>query len=306
VGQLRIGGFFAALAAQNETLKGLIARISGPHFFALTINLIFEANSKDSAMNIQLVRHATLRISLAGSTLLIDPILSPPGANPPVANTANEKRNPLVPLPIATAEVLRGVDAVLVTHTHRDHWDDDAAEAVPKHLPILCQPEDETKFRDWKFTDVRPIAVSIVWKKTVITRTGGRHGTGDIGKRMAPVSGFVLRTPGEPTLYIAGDTIWCDEVQSTLAAHSPDVIVVNAGEARFREGDPITMSAADVIATAQGAPSAAVIAVHLEAINHCGLPREGLRAQSRAAGLEHRILIPNDGETLEIAMPVSA
>ena len=257
-------------------------------------------------MNIQLVRHATLRVSLAGSTLLVDPILSPPGANPPVVNTANEKRNPLVPLPVSAAEVLRGVDAVLVTHTHRDHWDDAATEAIPKHLSILCQPEDEAKFRDWKFTDVRPIAVSLAWKTTVITRTGGRHGTGDIGKRMAPVSGFVLRTPGEPTLYIAGDTIWCDEVRSTLAAHAPDVLMVNAGEARFREGDPITMSVSDVIATAHQVPNSTVIVVHMEAINHCGLPREDLRAQLKAAGLERRILIPKDGESLDVAVTVSA
>jgi L-ascorbate metabolism protein UlaG (beta-lactamase superfamily) len=202
--------------------------------------------------------------------------------------------------------VLRGVDAVLVTHTHRDHWDDAATEAVPKHLPIFCQPEDETRFRDWKFTDVRPIAAALEWKATVITRTGGRHGTGEIAKRMAPVSGFVLKTSGEPTLYIAGDTIWCDEVRSTLAAHSPDVVVVNAGEARFREGDPITMSASDVIAVAQRAPNATVIAVHMEAINHCGLSREDLGAQVRAAGLEPRIRIPEDGKSLDIAVPASA
>jgi L-ascorbate metabolism protein UlaG (beta-lactamase superfamily) len=256
-------------------------------------------------MNIQLVRHATLRLGFAGSTLLVDPILSPAGTNPPVANTANEKRNPLVPLSIGIVEILRGVDAVLVTHTHRDHWDDAATEAVPKHLPILCQPEDETKFRDWKFTDVRPIAASLAWKTTVITRTAGRHGTDDIGERMAPVSGFVLKTPDEPTLYIAGDTIWCDEVRSTLAAHAPDVIVVNAGEARFREGNPITMSAADVIATAQQAPHATVIAVHMEAINHCGLLREDLRTQLRAAGLERRVLIPQDGESTHFAKGIS-
>jgi hypothetical protein len=82
--------------------------------------------------------------------------------------------------------------------------------------------------------------------------------------------------------------------------------VVNAGEARFREGDPITMSASDVIAVAQRAPNSTVIAVHMEAINHCGLPREGLRTQSRAAGLEHRILIPEDGESIELAAMVSA
>lgn len=257
-------------------------------------------------MNIQLVRHATLAVNIAGSTLLVDPVLSPAGANPPVANTANERRNPLVPLPIAAADVLRDVDAVLVTHTHRDHWDEAATEAVPKHLPILCQPGDEAKFRDWKFTDVRPVSAPLAWKRILISRTGGSHGTGEIAKRMAPVSGFVLKTPDEPTLYIAGDTVWCDAVRIALDTYQPGIIVVNAGEARFREGDAITMSASDVIATARYAPNATLIAVHMEAINHCGLSREGLRAQIEAAGVERRVLIPKDGETLRLGAAVSA
>jgi L-ascorbate metabolism protein UlaG (beta-lactamase superfamily) len=257
-------------------------------------------------MNLQLVRHATLLVRFAGSTLLVDPVLSPAGANPPVVNTANEKRNPLVPLPIAAADVLRSVDAVLVTHTHRDHWDDAATEAVSKSLPILCQPEDEVKFRQWKFTDVRPVTVSLIWNRAVVLRTGGSHGTGEIARRMAPVSGFVLKAPGEPTLYIAGDTIWCDDVRSALTAHRPGVIVVNAGEARFREGDPITMSASDVIATARCAVDATVIAVHMEAINHCGLSRRDLRAQVIEAGLGDRVLIPQDGKILAFGKAVSA
>jgi hypothetical protein len=48
-------------------------------------------------------------------------------------------------------------------------------------------------------------------------RTGGRHGTGEIGEKMGPVSGYVLRGPGEPVVYIAGDTVWCPEVAAALA-----------------------------------------------------------------------------------------
>ena len=33
---------------------------------------------------------------------------------------------------------------------------------------------------------------------------------------MGKVSGFVLKYIGQPTLYIAGDTIWCDEVENAI------------------------------------------------------------------------------------------
>ena len=71
-------------------------------------------------------------------------------------------------------------------------------------------------------------------------------------------------------LYIAGDTIWCDEVRARASTtHGPDVIVVNASGARFIEGDPLVMTVDDVAAVARHAPGAHVVAVHLEAINHC-------------------------------------
>ena len=77
--------------------------------------------------------------------------------------------------------------------------------------------------------------------------------------QMGRVSGFVVRSEGSPTLYVAGDTIWCDEVEEALLAHRPDVIVVNAGAARFLEGEPITMTAEDVAEVCRAAPEARVI-----------------------------------------------
>jgi len=247
-------------------------------------------------MRLRLLRHATLIVEFAGRKLLIDPMLSAPGAMPAIENSPNPRPNPLVPMPATTQEIVQDLDAVLVTHTHRDHWDDAAARELPKDVPLLCQPQDEKKFRAQGFTHVQPLQTGLIWNALEVTRTAGQHGTGEIGRKMAPVSGFVLRGPGEDPLYIAGDTIWCAEVQQSIAQFRPAAIVVNAGAARFLEGDPITMTAADVLSVCRAAPPAKVIAVHLEAINHCLLTRQQLAAEVKAAGLSQRVVIPGDGQ----------
>ncbi len=117
---------------------------------------------------------------------------------------------------------------------------------------------------------------------------------------MAPVSGFVLRAPDEPALYVAGDTIWCPEVEAALDEHEPRIVVVNAGAARFDVGDPITMTAEDVAWVRRHAPEAAVVAVHMEAINHCLLARDELRSCLGREGLSEQTLIPEDGERMSL------
>ena len=164
-------------------------------------------------------------------------------------------------------------------------------------MPLFCLPEHAGILREKGFDDVTPVQDSIEWEGITVTRTGGRHGTGEIGERMAPVCGFVFSAVGS-SLYVAGDTIWCEEVAEALDTHSPDVVVVNAGEARFQAGDPITMSADDVIEVCRAAQSAMVVASHCEAINHCGLSRRALLDAAVKAAVE--LEIPEDGETVSL------
>lgn len=247
-------------------------------------------------MQVQLIRHATLRVSMGGHTLLVDPMLSAKEEMDPVQNASNTRRIPLVDLPFSPDEILKDVDAVLVTHTHRDHWDDAANRTVPKALPIICQPEDELKFHEWGYTDVRPVNTTLDFNGLKISRTGGQHGTGDLARQMGPVSGYVLTAENEPSLYIAGDTIYGPDVEHALAQHNPQVTVVNAGAAQFIMGDPITMNAGDVAKVCRRAPETQVIAVHMEAINHCLLKRAHLEASLDRDGLKGRVLVPKDGE----------
>ena len=253
-------------------------------------------------MKIHFIRHATFAFDTGNLRVLVDPMLGEAGTAPAVPNTPNERPNPLVDLPLGDdglSDVIESTDAVLVTHTHNDHWDGRAQELIPKDRLVLCQPEDEAKISGAGFTNVSAVDPGLAWKGLRFVRTRGRHGTGEIGKQMGPVSGFVIRSGDSPRLYVAGDTVWCDEVEEALLVHRPDVVVVNAGAAQFLEGDPITMTAEDVAEVCRAAPEARVIAVHMEAINHCLLTRADLAEALDERGLSGRVEIPADGETLE-------
>jgi L-ascorbate metabolism protein UlaG (beta-lactamase superfamily) len=251
-------------------------------------------------MQLRLIRHATLIVDVAAKRVLVDPMLDPAGRRPPAQNTRPERRNPLTELPEPAEVVVSRIDGAIVTHLHSDHFDECAADLLPKDTPLLCQPADEGVLRDRAFTDVRPVGDRLTWDGITVVRTGGRHGTGAIADELAPVSGFVLAAAGEPTLYIAGDTIWCDEVADALDEHHPDVVVVNAGGARYVEGDPITMTAGDVLAVARHAPDATVVAVHMEAINHCLETRADLHQRLREEGLLERVIVPEDGAAIPL------
>jgi len=237
-------------------------------------------------VRITLVRNATLIIEIAGKRLLVDPMLDDVGARPPIEGTRNQVANPTVPLPFPAEEVVRGLDAVLVTHRHRDHLDARGEELMPRTVPVFCQPEDASALTELG-VDTRPIADQLEWNGLTISRTPARHGTGRVAELLAPVSGFVL-----DDLYLAGDTVWYEEVEATIARHHPRVAVVHAGGAEFTQGGLIVMGADDVREVVVRVPT--VIAVHMEAINHCFLERESLRRAVPG------VLVPEDGETIEV------
>lgn len=247
-------------------------------------------------MQLTLIRNATLRVEVAGHTLLVDPQLDPAGARDAVPNTPNPRRNPLVDLPVPAEEVVAGVDAVLLTHLHQDHWDDTARGLLPHTLPLFCQPHDVERLHADGFTDARAVYADAQLGEVLIARTDGRHGTGEIGAAMGIVSGFALHAPGEPSLYVAGDTILCDEVRAAIEEHRPAIVVVNASAARFNTGDPIVMTNDDVLTLARET-DALIVAVHLDAIAHATETRADLRARVTTGN----VLVPEDGELVRAA-----
>ena len=248
-------------------------------------------------MEIQLIRNATMKITYAGRTILTDPMLSTKGEFRSFAGIA---QNPTVDLPISVEEILSGVDFVVVSHNHPDHIDPTAVAALPKATPVLCQPVDERHLMDQGFLSVKPIETSHVWEGITITRTGGMHGTGEILELMGQVSGFVFQAPDEPTVYWVGDSVLCEPVADIISSFTPDIIITHSGGARIPGYNIIVMDAEQTIKTAQAAPKAVIVAVHLESLDHCEISRDALRRMADQTSISpSRLVIPADGETVK-------
>jgi len=247
-------------------------------------------------MQLQLIRNATMRLTYGGRLLLTDPFLAAKHSLPSFAGISP---NPLVDLPGPLEEIVAGVELLLVSHLHSDHFDAVAQARLSKDIPVLCQPGDEASIAKKGFHIVTPVIEPIDWRGVVIRRTPGRHGRGEWVERMGPVSGFVLQADQEPTVYWAGDTIWYEETERLVAELQPEVIITHSSGARFGEGEPIVMDGAQTIAVCQAAPWARVVAIHLESLDHGRVSRPELRRLAEAAGIgPEQLLIPADGETL--------
>jgi L-ascorbate metabolism protein UlaG (beta-lactamase superfamily) len=259
-----------------------------------------------TTVKFQQIRNATVKLDYAGTTFLVDPMLAKKGAYPGFAGTYNSHlRNPLVELPLPLAEVLKA-DAIVVTHTHPDHWDEAAKASVPKTMPIFTQnDEDAAALRRDGFQDVRVLTGDTVFRGTRLVKTGGQHGTDQmmatpaLAQRMGQVSGVVFQHPGYKTAYIAGDTIWNAAVEGAIRQYRPDIIVLNTGYARVLGMDgSIIMGKEDLYRAYRMAPQAYIVGVHMEAVNHAMQTRQELRDYIGEKGMDSgRVLVPADGES---------
>lgn len=248
-------------------------------------------------MKLRLLRNATLKLEIGGRIVLIDPFFAPKGSRPSFTGRAP---NPLVELPATPEEILDGVEFVIVSHLHADHFDPVAQSLVPKHLPLICRPGDEDKIRAFGFEDVMPLAKVIDWNGIRLQRREGSHGLGPVVQKMGPVMGFSIAAKDEPTVYWTGDTVLYPPVETTITNTRPEIIIIHACGARW-DGDLIVMDAAEAVATCRLAPDATVIATHMEALDHATVTREELRRHATAQGISpQQLLIPRDGEMLQL------
>ncbi|MCL6424960.1 MBL fold metallo-hydrolase [Bacillus subtilis] len=250
-------------------------------------------------MEIQQIRNATLVVEYAGKKFLIDPMLAEKGAYPPFPNAPRQdQNNPLVELPTSVDNIIKDIDAVIVTHLHYDHWDEAAKEVLPKDIKLFSQnEEDVTEIRNAGFKNVEVLTKDTAFEGIQLIKTKGEHGRGEILKLAGLVCGVVFKHQSEKTLYVAGDTVWYDAVQEEIDTHQPEIIVVNGGDNQFYEGGSLIMGKEDIYETYKAAPKAKIIVSHMEAVNHWGLSKEELKSFINEKEIASDVLVPEDGES---------
>lgn len=292
-----------------KTFKTLvIAMVLAAGTVGFTSHAATSAASARAKVQIQQIRNATLKVQYAGKTFLVDPFLARKGAHPGFPGTFNSQmRNPMVELPLPVKDIMTGVDAVIVSHTHLDHWDGGDNNFIPKAMPLFVQHEADAKLiRGQGFTNVRIMSDSTEFEGVRLTKTGGQHGTDGmyaqkpVADLLGEAMGIVFQAPSAKTVYIVGDSIWNASVDGTLAKFKPDVIVLNTGDARIPGFmGSIIMGKDDVLHAWQAMPNATIIATHMDAINHMTLSRKELREHVKEHKIGDRVRIPADGEILK-------
>ena len=255
-------------------------------------------------MRIHQIRNATLVIESGDHRILLDPMLGNPGTLPPYSLVRfRALRNPLKPLPATAEAMLEAITAGLVTHTHFnmdcDHLDAAGAKKLAG-APVFCSAADERGLKR-RGLDAKPLTMGqeAGFFGGAIKAVPASHGRCVMSKLMGPGAGYVIRLPDEPSLYITGDTILTQSVRETLERERPDICILPCGSAQLDFGGPILMPIGEILDFVRLAPGK-VIANHLECLNHCPTTREGLVEALRDAGLAGQVIVPLDGQTIDL------
>ncbi|WP_312586755.1 MBL fold metallo-hydrolase [Comamonas terrigena] len=236
--------------------------------------------------------------------LLVDPMLAPRATLPALRylrlTGKARRRKPIAELPDNTEAVLERVTHALITHCQRGHFDhlDRAGKRFlrERQIPVFCMPHDAAYLRQ---RGLQTVALEGPGRQSwplggQITPVPCVHGRGWVGRLMEHGHGYLLELPGNPSVYLAGDTVLTPAVRDCLQRLQPGVAVLPAGGARFDLGGEILMDAHDMVRAAACWPGQLVVN-HLEALDHCPTTRAQVHALAAEHGLGGRLWVPEDG-----------
>ena len=284
-----------------------------------------EKTKQNASVSYEFFRNATAKLTYAGHVFLLDPMLGPKGAYPPFAGLAP---NPIIDLPVPAETLVAGIDAVLVGHMHIDHFDPMAAGLLDKAIPVItpnnqaptnpADPENSVmSFKDqlvgYGFTNVTTIEdedrTETVYENVTIKQVFGLHGEGVWQVLAGGMNGFIISAEGAPTIYWTGDTVLDQggEVRAVLKQYKPDLVIAHTGGAVIEQvsTDPLMMDEAQFFDFAKEAkaanPDVRLIAVHMNALDHCRTTRENLLAMAATYSddIKNSVFAPVEGELIE-------
>ena len=270
---------------------------------------------------------ATIRIATARASVLTDPAFDPAGSQydfgPWYARRAWFASEKTFETPPAPARI----DAFLITHDHHADNLDLAGRALvaARDVPVVTTVAGARRLaraapagRDSRPGEglglgerARGLAAGASTEACglTITATPARHGPAGT-PRVDEVIGFVVAAPGEPTVWISGDTVLYAPLRAAIAALRDagtriDVAIVHCGGVCFPRLPVLgkrlfTFDAAQAVEAMGLLDPGLVVPVHRSGWTHFRQPETELRAAFDAAGLGARTRFLDVGETLAI------
>ena len=251
-------------------------------------------------MKLHQLRNATMIIEYSGKRFLIDPMFA--GVNEGEKIPLFGESWPLHNLPLPPKDIIKNIDAVIITHLHVDHFDKFAQEILPKGIKIFVQDiYDKNALEKEKFNNIEILTKEGVdFEGVNLYKTDCMHGTREYDEPLFLANGMrweamgvVFKSNNEPTLYLAGDTIWFEGVKEAIDIHKPKYIVVNAACTELG-CMPTIMGVNDIKEIHSYYPEGKLFASHMDCVGNATLSR----AELRTSEVKNYIYPPADGEIM--------
>jgi L-ascorbate metabolism protein UlaG (beta-lactamase superfamily) len=225
----------------------------------------------------------TALLEYAGLRIITDPTFD----GPQVYEDPDETTLVKTAGPAIAREDLGAVDLVLLSHHgHKDNLDWEGLELIAQGIPTLStrQAADDLfggsviGLDNWESYDFGVVT---------ITAMPALHGPPGSEPMVGPVIGFMLESPGEPSIYVSGDNASLPLVQQIADRFAPvDIALLFAGAARVDEIDAdLTLNSTDAATAAKTLGARLVVGLHTEDWTHFSHTRTQLEEAFEGTGV---------------------
>ena len=246
---------------------------------------------------------ATTVLRLGSFTLLTDPNFLHRGQRAYLGKGLWSKR---LTEPALGVEELPGLDAVVLSHLHGDHFDRVARRGLARSQPVLTTPAAARRLRSWGF-EAQGMRT---WESVTLTRGNEMltvtsvpaiHARGLMGALLPPVMGSMLehRSGGVLTrrVYVSGDTLTGEHISEIAERYTDiDTAVVHLGGTRVLM-HTVTMDAVQGVDFLRRVRPATAIPVHYDDYGVFRSPLSAFEQEARAAGFAEGLVWVARGET---------
>ena len=237
----------------------------------------------------------TAVLEYAGKRFITDPTFDAPGSySDPGETTLVKTAGPAI-----ARDAIGPIDAILLSHhAHKDNLDYEGLELIATGIPTLSTPDAASalwggsvigldSWESWELGDV------------TITAVPALHGPPGSERLVGEVTGFMLESDDEPTVYVSGDNASIPLVEQ-IASRFPviEIAILFAGAARVPGIDAnLTLTSSDAARAAIMLGARTVIGVHTDDWEHFSEGRDLLEAAFADKGL---LIATPRGETVTL------
>lgn len=204
---------------------------------------------------------------------------------------------------------LPGLDAVLLSHLHGDHFDRVARRGLSREQPVLTTPAAAQRLGRWGFETIG----LQTWQQETLVRgpetltveaLPAVHARGLMGRLLPPVMGSLLQhrdaTGTTTRVYVSGDTLTGSHIDEIAERHPAiDAAVVHLGGTRVLL-HTVTMDAPQGVDLVRRLRPDVAVPVHHEDYGVFRDPLTAFVQQLRRAGLQDSLRLAAAGETVSL------